>query len=437
MVCYGPLRTRASCATVYDMTLEGNIFRSDNKFHKGRVSFENGIISDLTDGPVKSTDLIIPGLIDIHCHGNSGFDFTESFVVNSREDTGTDFREIESPPFPEAASLDSAANSARPFPEAAGIAEYALAGLKRMAEYQSKNGVTAFAAASVTAPYEMLKRSYDNALHFKKIQELPGHSFNEARLVGINMEGPFLSYGKRGAQDSDYLKSPDLCEFMKLYDSCEGLIKIVDIAPELDGAVEFIKEACRLCTVSLAHSECSYENAAHAFASGASQVTHIFNGMNGIHHRSPGIIPAAAERENIYAEIICDGIHVHPSVVRAAFKLFPGRIILISDSLSCTGLADGSYHLGSQDIILKDHRAVLKNGTLAGSAADLFTMLKNAVAFHIPIEDAIAAATANPARQLGLQGKIGSISPGLCADLLVLDQNLNLKNVYINGMLQQ
>ena len=326
--------------------------------------------------------LVIPGLIDIHTHGNSGADFSDG-----------DYE-----------------------------------GLKTMAAFLAKNGVTGFAPASMTLPYEVLERAYKTARRLH--DEAP---VGCARLLGINMEGPFFSEKKKGAQNAAYLRAPDFEAFRKLYECCGGLVRIVDLAPELPGAADFAGRAASLCTVSAAHTDASYEEARAVYEAGATHLTHLFNAMPAIHHRKPGVIGAASENENVYAELICDGQHVHESAVRMAFKLFPGRICLISDALRCCGMPDGQYELGGQDVFLKGGIARLSDGTIAGSAATLTQCLQNAVAFGIDRNEAIRAATLNPARQLGCADRVGSIAVGMHADFLICDESLELRSVYIGG----
>lgn len=369
-----------------------NVFTPSGYIYGG-FRVENGCFAEIVPGPDKGDhkegkDLrgakVLPGLIDIHTHGNSGADFSD------------------------------------------GDAE----GLRRMARYLAKNGVTGFAPASVTLPYEML----DSA--FKTAEELHrDRPADCARLLGIHMEGPFFSEKKKGAQNGDYLRIPDYEAFKNLYDGCGGLIRIADIAPELPGAMEFTKKAANLCTVSVAHTDANYEEAAAVFDAGASLLTHLFNAMPPVHHRSPGVIGAAGEKEEVSAELICDGIHVHPSAVRMAFRLFPGRICLISDALRCCGMPDGSYDLGGQEVVLKDGAACLADGTIAGSAVNLFDCLRNAVRFGITEEEAILAATLNPARKIGADAVTGSIEAGKYADFVVCDDALHLKQVYIDGII--
>ena len=274
-------------------------------------------------------------------------------------------------------------------------------GLKRMAAHLAKCGVTSFAPTS--------------------------------RVMGIHMEGPYFSEKKKGAQNGAYLKLPDPEGFRRLYDGCGGLVRVIDVAPELAGAVEFTKIARELCTVSVAHTDADYEQAKAVYEAGATHLTHLFNAMPSIHHRKPGVIGAASECDHVVAELICDGLHVHPSSVRMAFKLFPGRICLISDSLRCCGMPDGEYELGGQQVFLSGGVARLADGTIAGAASNLYRDMLNAIAFGIPREEAITAATIRPAWEIGRADEIGSIEAGKLADFVICDASLNAQAVYIGG----
>lgn len=366
-----------------------NVFLSDQGFVHADFTVEEGVFGKILpaggaggEGVDLEGAFVIPGLIDIHTHGNSGADFSD------------------------------------------GDEE----GLRKMAAYLAQNGVTGFAPASMTLPYDVLEQAYLTARRLR--DEQPAGC---ATLLGINMEGPFFSEKKKGAQNAAYLRNPDWEAFEHLYEVSDGLIRIADLAPELPGAVAFTEKAAKLCTVSVAHTDASYDEAAAVYEAGATHLTHLFNAMPGIHHRKPGVIGAASERENVYAELICDGQHVHPSAVRMAFCLFPGRICLISDALRCCGMPDGQYTLGGQDVFLKDGIARLEDGTIAGSAATLWQCLQNAVRFGIPRDEAIRAATENPARQLGVLDRVGTIAPGKQADFVVCDGDLNRKQVWLRG----
>lgn len=369
------------------MRYENGWIFADGRFVRGDFSVENGRFAHVLEdvpGPAEDLDgaLVIPGLVDIHVHGCAGADFSDG--------------------------------------------DYA--GLVRMARYLARRGVTSFAPASMTLPYDALDKAFHAAARLRREGLADG-----ARLMGIQMEGPFLSREKRGSQNPAYLRLPDWDRFLRLYDAAEGLLRIVDVAPELPGAVEFTRRASEKCRVSVAHTAAGYDQAAAVFDAGATHLTHLFNAMSGIHHRHPGPIGAASERENVTAELICDGIHVHPSAVRMAFRLFPGRICLISDALRCCGMADGSYSLGGQEILLSGGVARLTGGAIAGSAADLYQCMRRAVSFGIPREQAVWAATALPARVIGRESETGAIADGRAADFVICGGELEPEAVYLGG----
>ena len=369
------------------MRYENGWIFADGGFVRGGFSVENGRFAHVLEdvpGPAEDLDgaLVIPGLVDIHVHGCAGADFSDG--------------------------------------------DYA--GLVRMARYVARRGVTSFAPASMTLPYDALDKAFHAAARLHREGLADG-----ARLMGIQMEGPFLSREKRGSQNPAYLRLPDWDRFLRLYDAAEGLLRIVDVAPELPGAVEFTRRASEKCRVSVAHTAAGYDQAAAVFDAGATHLTHLFNAMSGIHHRHPGPIGAASERENVTAELICDGIHVHPSAVRMAFRLFPGRICLISDALRCCGMADGSYSLGGQEILLSGGVARLTGGAIAGSAADLYQCMRRAVSFGIPREQAVWAATALPARVIGRESETGAIADGRAADFVICGGELEPEAVYLGG----
>ena len=257
---------------------------------------------------------------------------------------------------------------------------------------------------------------------------------DQARLMGIHMEGPYFSEKKKGAQNGAYLKTPDFSGFKALQEGCGGLVKIVDVAPELPGAAEFVQQAKAMCTVSVAHTDSDYDHAKAAYDAGATHLTHLYNAMPGIHHRNPGVIPAAVENENVRAELISDGMHVHPASVRLAFSMFgPERMVLISDALRCCGMPDGEYELGGQQVFLAGGIARLADGTIAGSATNLFGCMCKAMEFGIAEEDAVRAATYNPACAIGAADKIGSIETGKFADFVVCSSDYTAKRVFRGG----
>lgn len=365
------------------------VYTKDFKFQLGAFSVENGKFAAVLpeEVPADAIDLkgayVIPGLIDVHTHGNSGADFSDG-----------DYDE-----------------------------------LRTMAAYYGKSGVTSFAPASMTLPYDVLEKAFAAGLRLKK--EQPAGC---ARIMGIQMEGPFFSEKKKGAQNGAYLRNPDFDAFLKLYEGCEGLVRIVDVAPELPGAAEFVEKAKAYCTVSVAHTDANYDEAKAAFDAGATHLTHLYNAMPGVHHRNPGVIPAAVENSAVRAELICDGLHVHPASVRLAFSMFGAkRMVLISDSLRCCGMPDGQYELGGQDVFLKGGVARLADGTIAGSATNLFQCMQKAISFGIAPEDAVRAASWNPACAIGAEKEIGSIEEGKLADFVVCKEDFSIQQVYIGG----
>ncbi len=319
---------------------------------------------------------VVPGFVDIHTHGAMGEDFSDG---------------------------DASA-------------------LPKLSDWYLKNGVTSYLATTMTLKEPVLIKAMEALRSFKSVS---------SRCAGVHLEGPFLSYAKRGAQNPDNLHAPDYELLCRLNDASGGKLRLVTVAAEQEGAMEFIRRASELCTVSLGHTEADYDTAMAAFSAGASHATHLFNGMPPLHHRKPGVIGAAFD-SGATVEIICDGLHIHPSAIRCAAALFKGRYALISDSLRCAGMPDGDYELGGLPIKLSAGVARLLDGTIAGSSINLHEALRLAVSFGLPLGEALAAVTSTPARAAGLSD-VGEISVGKRADLLVLDEKLNIKAVFVGG----
>ena len=297
-----------------------------------------------------------------------------------------------------------------------------------MAEYELSRGVTQICPAGMTLLEEDLLKVCRNAAEHRKSGK------GGAELVGVHLEGPFLSYAKRGAQNGAWLHAPDVDMFHRLADAAEGLVKIVSLAPEENGAMDFVRAVKDEVTVSLAHTTANYDIASEALALGARHVTHLFNAMPAFAHRDPGVVGAALDDEKTRVELICDGIHIHPGMVRAVFKMFgKDRVVLISDTMRAAGMPDGDYTLGGQAVKVTGKLAALEDGTIAGSATDLMGCLKTAVSFGIPLADAVTAAAVNSAKAIGVYDRFGSFDCGKVANAVVLDADLNVKDVFFRG----
>ena len=350
----------------------------DGEFFTGRAAS-----SDDTDIINAEGLTAIPGLVDIHLHGCVGKDFSDSDEE----------------------------------------------GIREMLRFEASQGTTAVCPSTLTLPEEQLSEAC------KRISSASDEK--GATVVGIHLEGPFLSYNKRGAQNPDYLRIPEIQMIEKLNKNSKNMVKLIAMAPELDGALDVISDLSKKgIRVSLAHTEASYETAMKGFESGARQVTHLYNGMLPLHHREPGLIGAAADFKLCTPELICDGEHIHPSVVRATFSMFSDdRIIMISDSMMATGMADGIWDLGGLEVEVRGNRASLaSNGSIAGSVTTLFGCLKVAVKdMDIPLESVVKCCTVNPAKAIGAYDKHGSIAPGKYADLILFDNDLNIKSIILRG----
>lgn len=287
-------------------------------------------------------------------------------------------------------------------------------GLAEMSQYLAKNGVTAWLPTTMTMDMDTIK-SVVNA-------EIPQSC--GAEILGFHMEGPYISAKHKGAQNEIYIKSPDINEFSTLKN-----IKKVTLAPELNGSLDFIRKCD--CAVSLGHSDADFECADTAFKAGANCLTHTFNAMQPIHHRSPGPIGAAVEN-NAYAEVICDGLHIHKSVIHMLYRIFgTDKMILISDSMRATGLSDGEYEFGGQMITVKNSVARTADGAVAGSTSTLLQCVKKAIEFGIPEADAFKMASETPAKYLGINK--GKLEIGYDADFIVTDSNYNIIHTVIGG----
>jgi len=371
----------------------GAVFCDDFVFRKMDITTTDDTICALGDVSDQegqeildvSDCYVVPGLVDIHIHGAMGADFSD----------GT--------------------------PES----------VHTIAQFLLQNGTTSFLGTTMAFPEAMLF-AICSAVRPLVNQTIPG----QAVLRGIHLEGPFFSQEKRGAQNPAYIIPADFTLFSRLYEASGESVRTLAIAPEAEGALDFIQQAASLCAISLAHTAADYDTAMEAFSLGANHVTHLFNGMTPFTHREPGVVGAAFDSK-AYVELITDGVHIHPSVVRTTFQLFGDeQVCLISDAICACGMADGQYELGGQAITVSGNMSTLAGESLAGSVTTLADCMRTAISFGIPFEQALRAATYNPAKSIGIDNQVGSLTPGKRADLLVLNSDYTLKHVICGGVLQ-
>ena len=369
----------------------GHVFDLEKGFVE-RELHTDGILLSAASGDGKVLDAqgcyVIPGLVDVHFHGCVGEDFSDAT------------------------------------PE----------GLQRIADYELSQGVTYICPAGMTLPEDQLTVICKNAAAHRATNA------GGAEVVGAHLEGPFLCTAKKGAQNANFLHDPDVPMLRRLQEAAEGCVQLVTVAPEQPGAMEFIRAATEMgITVSVGHTVADYDTAMAAFAAGATHATHLYNGMPPLHHRSPGVIGAAFDTPGVQAELICDGIHIHGAMVRLTFQLFGReRVILISDSLRATGMPDGQYPFGGQEIEVHGSRATIVGHpeTLAGSVTSLMGCLRQAVKFGIPLADAVRACTYNPAQSIGIQDRAGSLENGKEASFVLLDkEDLSIRAIVFKGAL--
>ena len=364
---------------------DAKVYTEDFRFEERDIYVEDGKFAETASERevVYADDLYaIPGLIDLHLHGAVGMDFSDGDVK----------------------------------------------GIEKIAEYEAFHGITAIMPTTMSQKEKDLEKTIKSITAYK-------NTGDKADVAGIYLEGPFMSKERKGVHEEENLRLPDLEMVDKLQKQAKGKIKIVTVAPELEGAIDFIKEGSKNYRISIAHTAAGYDVSREAFAAGAKQLTHFFNGMAPFNHREPGIIGAALEDDSCMAELICDELHIHPTVINMTLRIFgPERVILVSDSMRATGMKDGKYMLGEHEVTVENSVARMKDGTLAGSTKNLMDCLKIAVKdMKIPVETAVRAATWNPAVAAGIDDKYGSISVGKNANAVFVDKDLNVVMVMVNG----
>ena len=364
------------------------VYTPQHVFAEGDIIIRDGRIvfgaQPLSDEEVIDAEGLyaLPGLVDVHFHGAVGHDFCDATEES----------------------------------------------IQALADFEASKGVLAICPATMTYSEEILNGIMDAAAAHK--------NGKGADLVGINMEGPFISPDKIGAQNPKYLAPADVEMFRRLQARSGGLIKLVDVAPEEPASMPFIESCHNEVRISIAHTCTDYDTAKKAFAAGASHMTHLYNAMPGITHREPGPIIAALE-EKAEVELITDGVHIHPAMVRFTFNTFgDDRVILIADSMMACGLPDGEYSLGGQAVTVKGPLATLTEhpGVIAGSATCLYDCMRRAVLdMGVPLESAVRAASENPARSIGVDSDYGSLAAGRYGNVILADKALNICKVVQKG----
>ena len=360
------------------------IYTPEHTFKTGDLTIRDGRIA-FGAPPLEGEEVLdangayaLPGLVDIHFHGAVGHDFCDADE----------------------------------------------AGLQAIADFEASKGVLAICPATMTFSEEILNGIMDVAAAHKNGQG--------ADLVGINMEGPYISAAKKGAQCGDFIRKPDFEEFLKLHEICP--VCLVDVAPEAEGSNAFAARAKAYCTVSAAHTNSDYETAEKAFEAGFSHATHLFNAMTQLGSRTPGVVGAVFDSDSVTAELICDGFHIAPATLRIAFQLLgEDRSVIVSDAMMASGLADGDFELGGQKVYVRDGKALLADGTIAASTTNLYDEFRNVLRFGIPFRQALKSCTINPARVIHADKETGSIVQGKRADLLVLDRDMEIRMVIARG----
>jgi N-acetylglucosamine-6-phosphate deacetylase len=380
--------------------INGSIFEEVKHIPSGFIRITNSKIEDIGEmseyvlaANENVIDLqgrtVIPGMIDLHIHGTTGHDVMDG--------------EIEA--------------------------------LKTMSQALPQEGTTSFLATTITQSDGEISKALRNVAKYMKGYQTSGQS----EILGVHLEGPFINPKMAGAQPEDYILSPNISLFEKWQQLAEGNIKQVTMAPEQEGGMELVRHLKQSgVIVSIGHSNATYIEVKEAISAGATQVTHLFNQMRGLHHREPGVAGAALLLPELYAELIVDGIHVSPEMVHLAFNNKTSeKLILITDSIRAKCLKNGHYDLGGQTVIVMEGRAELTNGTLAGSVLKLSHAMKNMLAYvkDCSLQDIIKMTAYNPAKQLNMLDRKGSIRKGKDADLVVLGKEHEVMMTFCRGKL--
>ncbi len=375
--------------------LNGTVITPSKMIEDGTVIFDDGKITAVgRRAEIKappgariidaSQKIVTPGFIDLHVHGGKG-----------------------------KSVMDASAEA-----------------VNELAKFEASHGTTAFLPTTISASQERLVDAV------KALREAMEKGTEGAEILGVHLEGPYISTEKCGGQDPDFIRPPSLDEFAEILKASNQNVRIVTLAPEVDGAEKLIEELRnRGIVVSMGHSNATYSEALNAIKHGVTHAAHVFNGMRSFHQREPGVIGAALLHDEVTAELISDGVHVHPAAMKLLIRVKgSNKVVLVTDAIRAAGMPDGEYRLGEQDVIVKNGVCRLVSGELAGSTLTMDRALRNMVeSVGISLQEAVMMATMNPARVIGMEDRKGGIAPGKDADLVILDERLNVCSTVLKG----
>ncbi len=376
--------------------LNGTIITPFQLLQDKMVMIEKGKIVTITDSKKNLSTLknievieaqdkfVVPGFIDLHVHGGGGADI-----------------------------MDGEAEA-----------------VKQVATTHSQYGTTAFLPTTMTMSKEKIIKS------LRSIQQAKTKGTGAAEILGVHLEGPYINKEKKGAQKEEDITEFSTEKFLELHQASGHLIHLVTLAPELPGAIEFIRWLHQKdFIISAGHTNATYQQMQDAIHAGLAHISHLFNAMRGLHHREPGVVGAALTEPELTAEVIADGIHIHPIILKMIHQLKGARkVILVTDAMRATGLPEGIYDLGGQEVIVKEEQARLQDSTLAGSVLTMDKAVYNMVTkAGVSILEAIQMASYNPAKLLGVDNKKGTLEPGKDADIVILNKNLEAELTMVSG----
>jgi N-acetylglucosamine-6-phosphate deacetylase len=372
------------------VVIKGNVITPGKQLRGGSVVVEHGRITDVSAGKAGKGRImdfggcyVVPGFVDIHVHGGAGED-----------------------------AMDASSE-----------------GLDRLSQFLAAGGVTSFLATTHTDSQERTLEAV------RRIGDATKRGTGGARLIGLHMEGPYISTEKPGAQNSAHIRPPALNELGQVEHEADGSLRMVTLAPEVDGALEAIRWlASRGIVVAAGHTDATYDEARAGIEAGIRHATHLFNGMRSLHHREPGVVGATLEDDRVTVELIADGHHIHPAILRLVARLKgAGGTALVSDSTAVAGLSDGDYSFAGMKVTLRHGMSLLESGALAGSTIRLCDAVRNMVRVGVPLREAVEMASTTPARIAGVADRRGSIASGMDADITVLDRDLSVMLTMVGG----